>query len=572
MLNFFRYLLLSSEVMASVSIPFKRTTSKRTSHPDSSSSSSSSLAKRATTHNVTLYNDINKVAYMAELSIGTPSQNITAQIDTGSSDLWVFSAEDYECNTSDYANPEYQDICDGIFNPDQSSTFKANSSGLFYISYVSGAAEGNYAEDTIVFAEDTLKDANFAVVNKSESIGVNVFGIGFEGTEASEALEQLGYPSYEYRSIPYQLKSSGAIDRVAYSLWLNDKDANGELLFGAIDSTKFSGNLTLLPFVPIMSQKIDRFAIMLNGISLANDDDEHAQVIGNFSWPFILDSGTTLSVLPEEFISVIAETLEAEYDEYEELYVLDTDGCSTVSGSIGFNLSGFNFEVPLTDLTLVVSDNDDQDHDHDHHHREGNNHRNHHSNESSICYLALEMGELDECIFGDNVLRSLYTVFDLESKEAALAMAKHNITSSSIQTISSSIPSATKAESYSSTQLDWRLNTTVASSLFSNRTKYFSSEAASGNENSGLLFPTATSGIDSSLYPSSYATGEHHGSTSTRSDRQHDDHHDTRSDGQHDGHHDARTTSSDGQHRGQHGGHQDATTTSSDGQHNGHHH
>ena len=455
--------LLASLAAAQVSIPFSRSALRQ---------HSSGLNKRETKDvNLTAYNSAEQVAYLAVLSIGTPAQNVTALIDTGSSDLWVFSGEEYDCTSNDEEDPETQDTCYGIFDPDDSKTFKANTTGLFEIVYGKGEAMGYFGQDTISIGGATLKNSRFGVVNDSEEIDINVFGIGLESLETTVEIGD-----YEYTSIPYQLKESGAIDRVAYSLWLNDDYASGQLLFGAVDTAKFDGNLTLLPFIPVMDSEATRTTVMVNGISLSNGHN-HSQIISNLSWPFLLDSGTTLTILPVEFLKPIIKTLGAVYDSEVEGYVMSYDGCSNVSGSIGFNVSGFNFEVPLEDFVVEYEDDYDDD--------------------VTYCMLGVSEGELESVILGDNVLRRLYAVFDLESKEVGLAYAKHNVTEVSIEPISKSIPSATHASHYNSTQLDWRYSTTVATSLFTARSKYFSSLTASATgsytfDTDTLLFPTST--------------------------------------------------------------------------------
>lgn len=68
-------------------------------------------------------------------------------------------------------------------------------------------------------------------------------GVGYDTNEASNPS-----PSGVYPSVLDNLQSSGTINRKAYSLYLNDLQADkGAIIFGGIDSSKYSGDLVALP-------------------------------------------------------------------------------------------------------------------------------------------------------------------------------------------------------------------------------------------------------------------------------------------------------------------------------------
>ncbi len=64
-------------------------------------------------------------------------------------------------------------------------------------------------------------------------------GVGYDTNEASDNV---------YPTIMDNLKSNGVTNRKAYSLYLNDLQANtGAIIFGGVDTTKYTGELVALP-------------------------------------------------------------------------------------------------------------------------------------------------------------------------------------------------------------------------------------------------------------------------------------------------------------------------------------
>jgi len=78
-------------------------------------------------------------------------------------------------------------------------------------------------------------------LNGADSHGV--MGVGYDTNEAANPS-----PSGVYASVLDNMVSQGVIERKAYSLYLNDLQVNkGSIIFGGIDSTKYTGDLVALP-------------------------------------------------------------------------------------------------------------------------------------------------------------------------------------------------------------------------------------------------------------------------------------------------------------------------------------
>jgi len=99
---------------------------------------------------------------MVNITVGTPAQNLSLSLDTGSSDIWVNVPNSTYCAADD--NP-----CSstGLFDPNNSSTFKLLDYEM-NATYVSGfLAKGPYATDTLVIGGAMVKNMEFAVAEES---------------------------------------------------------------------------------------------------------------------------------------------------------------------------------------------------------------------------------------------------------------------------------------------------------------------------------------------------------------------------------------------------------------------
>lgn len=81
-------------------------------------------------------------------------------------------------------------------------------------------------------------NTNFKL-NKNKNLNISGVEVNKNTTKA-----------FEYDNFPYLLKAQKVIKKVAYSLFLNTESKNGSsILFGAVDSSQFSGKLTTVPII-----------------------------------------------------------------------------------------------------------------------------------------------------------------------------------------------------------------------------------------------------------------------------------------------------------------------------------
>ncbi|SMN21711.1 similar to Saccharomyces cerevisiae YDR144C MKC7 GPI-anchored aspartyl protease, member of the yapsin family of proteases involved in cell wall growth and maintenance [Maudiozyma saulgeensis] len=413
-------------------LPFKKT------HNDSSSVVTSDgrvLVKRESSKEFAITNQ--KTFYSVDLSIGTPSQDVTVLLDTGSSDLWVTGYNNPYClSTSKITSPVNESVSKsssgsidcakyGTFNKGESSTYHDNTTS-FSITYGDQSfASGTWGQDVLSLDGVDISGVSFAVADNTDS-NVGVLGIGFEALETTTGISGTVSDPHTYPNLPVVLKSSGAIDSIAYSLYLDDASAmEGSILFGGIDSSKYTGTLYTVPIVNIYEGFSEPIAldITLQGLGISSSSVK--ETITTSSIPVLLDSGTTLTYFPKSYVSLVANAIGASYVSsglYGMTCPSDDDDRQLV-----FDFGGFHIEAPLSSFLITSSSG------------------------SNICFLGMVVRDDLPAILGDLFLTHAYVVYDLDNYEISMAQASYVDSEEDIEAILSSVPGAVKAPGYSNT-------------------------------------------------------------------------------------------------------------------------
>lgn len=356
--------------------------------------------------------------YFANASLGTPAQDFRLHIDTGSSDLWVNSANSNLCMQGGNQCGD-----SGTYNANQSSTYKYVNS-VFNISYVDGSgASGDYATDTFRFGGKTLQDMQFGIGYVSSSTE-GILGIGYPINEV--AVGRAGLDAYP--NLPAKLVDTGAINSKAYSLWLNDLDAStGSILFGGVDTDKYEGQLQTLPIVAERGEYAE-FIVVLTGMGQNGND---GSLFKDENVPVLLDSGSSLMYLPDQVANALYQAYDAQYDASQGAAFVNCN-LANKKGSVDFNFSGVKISVPLNELVILAAV----------------------SRGRSICIFGVGPAGDSLAVLGDTFLRSAYVVYDLDNNQISLAQTNFNATSSNIQEIkkgSGGVPNASVVASAVST-------------------------------------------------------------------------------------------------------------------------
>ena len=371
----------------------------------------------------TLYSSYS-VAYFVNITVGTPPQKLAVQLDTGSSNLWIpsINATIPGTTTNICTITEQNAGCpEGVFDSSKSSTFQILDTN-FNMSYYdpNDFDAGDHISEVLTIGSASIQDMNMGLGTITAD-GYGVMGISFASGEELCSDGWTGKCSPEVPTVVDQLKAGGYTQRNAYSIYLNDVDSNtGSILFGAIDTARYSGDLIALPLQPDGSSNVTDLSVALTSVSVRTESGLMRISDDSFTVPALLDTGTADMQIPAVVANSIVSGMGA--------VLLDGDAyvpCRYKNANATFVFGFGGFGGPSIDVPIarMITDADSQFND-----------------GSEICYLNLH--GVDEAlggdiILGDSFLRSAYVVFDLENQEVAIANVNFGATTSNIVMIPS---------------------------------------------------------------------------------------------------------------------------------------
>lgn len=431
--------------------------------------------------------EFEQTAYVLDLQLGSGKENVTVLIDTGSSDLWVmapdviciassgssinFEVREEKSSASGAALFQTASTCTGLgsFNTGLSSSYKTNvSAPPFLILYLDGTGSlGTWGSDHVGIGNATIKNATFAVANTSTT-NCGILGVGLIEQESS--LTGLD-TEFSYNNLPYLMRSQGVIEKVAYSLYLNEDGELGIILFGAVDHSKYSGDLVTLPILKAYGSESTGTSpgnsgyyglqVALNLITIDNGATDI--ILTSNLYPALLDLGSTSSLLPPSMFANLVSILGGVFDETYQAYFVDCGLANNLS--MVFEFGGQKIPVPMSEVVQSV--------------------------DTTHCVIGMLGGDntTDYVLLGDNVLRHMYVVYDLEDHQISVAKAAYS-NDAQIEVISSSVPGASIAPNYSSSYIKAGLETSVTAVATANSAS--STKSASRKPSSGSASATSS--------------------------------------------------------------------------------
>ncbi|KAG8670497.1 hypothetical protein FPOAC2_09856 [Fusarium poae] len=348
--------------------------------------------------------------YWTNFTIGTPPQNLYAEIDTGSSDLLVLTDEIKTCDK--------EECIGNIFTIQKSRTFDwIESEDQVSGSFGSGESwSGYYANDTFSFGDIKLDNFQFVATTEYNSTTAGIFSIFGIGLPSGQRAAK------KFPSLPYALRNAGEINTAAYSLWLDD-DQSGHFLFGGVNKAKYTGPLVTFP-IPLTDPSdtvAERLLVVLEGFGTTNDGNSTS--IDFYPRPVLLDSGTVMSRLTQDMALHVMTTLDGVITkEYGAMVPCDKDHKYTLD----FTFGELTINVPLAYFLTKLSDDVGFD-------------------GVSYCKVFYDPKATD-IILGDDFLKGAYVVYDYENLEISLAQYNPKGGKDDIHEIVRNVPGATQAK------------------------------------------------------------------------------------------------------------------------------
>ncbi|CAM0881843.1 unnamed protein product [Alopecurus aequalis] len=167
--------------------------------------------------------------YVGQIGVGYPPQNFTVVFDTGTSNLWVPSADCY-FSIACYFHSKYAS--------GRSSTYKENGTPAA-MHYGIGAIFGFYSEDQVTIGDLVVKNQEF--IEATYEHGFTFLAAKFDG------ILGLGFKEISVEgAVPvwYNMVAQGLVKKPVFSFWLNrnaDDGEGGEIVFGGDDPNHYKG-------------------------------------------------------------------------------------------------------------------------------------------------------------------------------------------------------------------------------------------------------------------------------------------------------------------------------------------
>ncbi|KAH8747426.1 aspartic peptidase domain-containing protein [Hyaloscypha sp. PMI_1271] len=335
---------------------------------------------------VSLANIQTGTRYLISFSIGTPQQTVRVAIDTGSSDTWVNPT----CSTS--GTTADTTLCNGlpVFQPGSSSTLQDTGVPM-NLAYGRGTAQGKYYKDTVVLGGGTITGQQFGVATSTTELPNGFMGVG-------PGIELTGYPT-----IIDTLATEGITQSRAFSLDLRGVDsAIGSIIFGGIDTMKYTGALEKCPIIPAAEapDNFHRYWIYMTSVGITKPGAAPKTYSGLSTpagQPVFLDSGGTLSRLPTTlFNAILADFPTATADPAGSgIYEVP---CSVAAqdGTMDFGFGNTVVHVPFHEFIWQADTN--------------------------LCALGV-VADDSSFVLGDTFLRAAYVVYDQDNQNLHIANA-----------------------------------------------------------------------------------------------------------------------------------------------------
>lgn len=230
------------------------------------------------------------------------------------------------------------------------------------------------ATDVPILPDSSLDNVQFGVAVDTIDEFAGILGIGHG--------QNVNIP---YKNFIDQLADQRVTNTKAFSLALGGKDEQkGVIIFGGVDTGKFTGTLRTLPIVSAEKSPdgVARYWVNMSALRHSPPDGK-TKPYSSSSMSVFLDSGATLSLLPTQLANAIAADFNASVVDAYGIYQVDC-ALNNLPGTLDFDFDGVTIRVPYHELVREL-----------------------YSVFGPVCFLGISPSE-DFVLLGDTMLRSTY--------------------------------------------------------------------------------------------------------------------------------------------------------------------
>ncbi|PNP54042.1 hypothetical protein THARTR1_05249 [Trichoderma harzianum] len=218
--------------------------------------------------------------YVLPVKIGTPPQTIPINLDTGSSDFWVFSTDTYPSQVQGQA----------IYNPGASNTSQRQNGLSWVIKYGDGSSANGIVYKDRVQIGNTFFNAQAveSAIQVSADISDDTFSSGILGAAASTG--------NTVRPTKQKTYLDNIKDQLVKPLFTANlkKGKPGNYNFGYINASEYTGAIQYAAINP----RSPLWEISVGGYRVGSDDTKYVARV----WNAIADTGTTLLLAPSDIV------------------------------------------------------------------------------------------------------------------------------------------------------------------------------------------------------------------------------------------------------------------------------
>lgn len=243
-----------------------------------------------------------------------------------------------------------------------------------------------------------------------------IFGLGFPFLTAS-AIKS-------YNPFLFNLKAQNKISQNIFSVYLNNREVygeSGEIIFGGIDKTKYTGEISYVPVAQTTRKTVTLqsrtdygyWQVYGQGVGVSNGVTDDVQLKFKKTVPFVFDTGTTLSYFPanvlEPILAASVGTSNLAYDQANNYFQIrcsmakqNTTIQIMMSTSANLSDDPVIMNIPISDIIFPMDSE--------------------YVSTATVCMFGI-VPTTSTIFIGESLLRSVYQVYDAEQNRIGIAGA-----------------------------------------------------------------------------------------------------------------------------------------------------